>query len=70
MVLTWCKNNILMFIAMDEFIKSVIQTILKQWGKLSPHKKDEIRNELINTFIAFVGEGEQRDKKVVGIHLN
>jgi hypothetical protein len=59
-----------MFIAMDDFIKSIIQTILKKWNKLLPHEKDKIRNELINTVIAFVAEGKQCDKKVVGIHLN
>jgi predicted transcriptional regulator YheO len=31
---------------MDDFIKSVIQTIFKNWTKLSSSKKDKIRNEL------------------------
>lgn len=54
---------------MDDFIKSVIQSILKKWNELPSHEKDKIRPELINTFIAFLGEGKQYNKKIVGIHL-
>ena len=54
---------------MDDFVESMIKTIHKKWDKLSPQKKDKIREELVNTFITFVGEGKQREKKVIGIHL-
>ena len=55
---------------MDEFIESIVKTILEKWDTLSTDEKDKIRSELINTFISFVGEGRQYNKKIIGIHLN
>ena len=55
---------------MDEFLKGIIKTILERWDELPPWKKDQIRHELLNIFICFVGDGEQRDKKIIGVHLN
>ena len=39
---------------MNDFINCVIQTILERWEKLSPEDKDNMQDELINTFICFV----------------
>lgn len=55
---------------MDEFIESIVKIILEKWDKLPSEKKTQVRDELINTFISFVGDGKQNDKKIIGVHLN
>ncbi len=64
---------------MDEFIESVIKTILERWNELSPDEKkkqnkkqnqQQQREKLINTFISFVGDGKQYDKTIICVHLN
>ncbi len=55
---------------MNDFINCVIKTILEKWNRLSPNEKDKMRDELINTFICFVGDGTQDKKKIIGVHLN
>lgn len=55
---------------MDEFIESIIKFILENWEDLPTQRKEQIRDELINTLISFVGEGKQYEKKIIGIHLN
>lgn len=63
-------NNIFLCIVMNDFINCVIKTILEKWNRLSPNEKDKMRDELINTFICFVGDGTQDKKKIIGVHLN
>lgn len=56
---------------MDEFITSIIKNIIDKWDKIPYEKKEKTREELINTFICFVGEGKQCEKKLLfSIHLN
>lgn len=55
---------------MDDFIADIVKIIIKKWDKLPPEKKDKVREKLINTFISFIGEGKQHDKKIIGVHLN
>ena len=43
---------------MDEFIASIIKNIIDKWDKLPSEKKEKTGEELINTFICFVGEGK------------
>ena len=55
---------------MDEFIERIVKFIFDEWDKLLPHQKEKTRDDLINTFISFVGEGVQKNKKNLSVHLN
>ena len=56
---------------MDEFIeKGIVKFILNEWDKIPTHQQSKTRDELINTIICFVGEGVQKDKKLISVHLN
>ena len=55
---------------MDDFIADIVRFVLEKWDKLPPEQKDKVREELINTFISFIGDGKQHDKKIIGVHLN